>query len=128
MLLQLRSEEGDRLLLGDTFADQDEQALTNLFGAAFAQAVLALPGRTLVGPDRVRLRAASGEGHGRCRRLRRVRLPRSASAWRRNGAASGRRRPRRSSFEGLMRKYQVVVDPAVRPWLGPLASQAEVRP
>ncbi|WP_338067384.1 peptidylprolyl isomerase [Microvirga aerophila] len=34
---------GDRLLLGDTFADQDEQALANLFGASFAQAVMALP-------------------------------------------------------------------------------------
>src|SRR5829696_3340212 len=32
----LPAEHGDRFLLGDTFADQDEQALANLFGAAFA--------------------------------------------------------------------------------------------
>src|SRR5215210_6387048 len=46
----IAAEQGDRLLLGDTFADQDEPALTNLFGAPFAQAVLALPVGRWSGP------------------------------------------------------------------------------
>ena len=50
MLLRVLAGQGDRLLLGDTFADQDEQALANLFGAAFAQAVLALPAGRWSGP------------------------------------------------------------------------------
>ena len=49
-LALLAEEQGDRLLLGDTFADQDEQALTDLFGAPFAQAVLALPAGRWSGP------------------------------------------------------------------------------
>src|SRR5215213_10296127 len=46
----IASDHGDRLLLGDTFADQNEPALANLFGAAFAQAVLALPTGRWSGP------------------------------------------------------------------------------
>ena len=30
--------------------------------------------------------------------------------------------------DGLMRKYRIVADTAVRPWLGSFASYAEVRP
>lgn len=36
------SIEGDRLLLGDSFADTDEQALSGMFGADFAREVVAL--------------------------------------------------------------------------------------
>jgi hypothetical protein len=120
-------KEGDRLLLGDTFADQDEPALTNLFGAAFAHAVLALPvGRwsgpiesgyglhlvkvTVVSPPQTRPFAAVRE--------------RLAEEWRRQRQETAQAQ----LLHGLMRKYQVVVDPSVRPWLGPLASQVEVRP
>jgi parvulin-like peptidyl-prolyl isomerase len=31
-------------------------------------------------------------------------------------------------LQGLIQKYRVTVDPAVRPFLGPLADQVEVRP
>jgi hypothetical protein len=31
-------------------------------------------------------------------------------------------------LQDLMRKYRVVADPSVRPWLGPIASQVMVRP
>ena len=43
---------GDRLLVGDTFVDKDEQALASLFGADFAKAVLALPADRWIGPLR----------------------------------------------------------------------------
>jgi hypothetical protein len=45
-----QEEQGDSLLLGDTFSDQDEQALTNLFGGSFARAVLDLPVERFSGP------------------------------------------------------------------------------
>jgi hypothetical protein len=120
-------EQGDRLLLGDTFAEHDEQALTNLFGAAFARAVLALPVGHWSGP----IESAYG--------LHLVKVtdalpapalsfaearPRLVEEWRRvrqetaNAELTG----------GLLRKYQLVVDPALRPFLGPLAGQAEVKP
>jgi hypothetical protein len=120
-------EEGDRLLLGDTFADQDEPALATLFGTSFAQAVLSLPVGRWSGP------IESGYGLHLVK-VTAVSLPqerpfaevreRLAEEWRRE-----RQETAQAQFiQGLMRKYQVVVDPSVRPWLGPLASQVEVRP
>jgi hypothetical protein len=120
-------EQGDRLLLGDTFAEQDEHALTNLFGAAFARAVLALPVGHWSGP----IESAYG--------LHLVRVtealpapalsfaevqPRLVEEWRRQ-----RRETANAELTGgLLRKYRIVVDPALRPFLGPLARQAEVKP
>jgi hypothetical protein len=121
------ADQGDRLLLGDTFADQDEQALTNLFGTVFTQAVLALPIGRWSDP------IESGYG------LHLVKVtealpPRAipftearerlAQEWRRQRqeTASGQ------FYEGLVRKHRLVVDPAVRPLLGPFASHAEVKP
>jgi hypothetical protein len=121
------SEEGDRLLLGDTFADQDEPALTNLFGAAFAQAVLALPAGRWSGPIEsgygLHLVKVTAVSSPQARQFAEVR-ERLAEEWRRNRQETAQTQ----LLQGLMRKYQVVVDPSVRLWLGPLASQVEVRP
>lgn len=120
-------EEGDRLLLGDTFADQDEPALTNLFGAAFAQAVLALPAGRWSGPIEsgygLHLVKVTAVSSPQARPFAEVR-ERLAEEWRRERQETAQAQ----LLQGLMRKYQVVVDPSVRPWLGPLASQVEVRP
>ena len=35
---------------------------------------------------------------------------------------------RAQRVDGLMRKYRIVADAAVRPWLGSFAGHAEVRP
>jgi hypothetical protein len=120
-------EQGDRLLLGDTFAEQDEQALTNLFGAAFAQAVLALPVGHWSGPIEsaygLHLVEIAGASPAPARSFAEVR-PRLVEEWRRE-------RQETANAEltgGLLRKYQLVVDPALRPFLGPLARQAEVKP
>jgi hypothetical protein len=120
-------EEGDRLLLGDTFADQDEPALTNLFGAAFAQAVLALPAGRWSGPIEsgygLHLVKVTGVSSPQARPFAEVR-ERLAEEWRRERQETAQAQ----LLQGLMRKYQVVVDPSVRLWLGPLASQVEVQP
>jgi len=120
-------EEGDRLLLGDTFADQDEPALTNLFGAAFAQAVLTLPAGRWSGPitsgyglHLVKVTAVSPPQERPFAEVR----ERLAEEWRRERQETAQAQ----LLQSLMRKYQVVVDPSVRSWLGPLASQVEVRP
>jgi parvulin-like peptidyl-prolyl cis-trans isomerase-like protein len=121
------AEAGDRLLLGDTFADQDEPALTNLFGAAFAQAVLTLPAGRWSGPIEsgygLHLVKVTAVSPPQARPFAEVR-ERLAEEWRRERQETAQTQ----LLQGLMRKYQVVVDPSVRPWLGPLASQVEVRP
>jgi hypothetical protein len=118
---------GDRLLLGDTFADQDEQALANLFGAAFAQAVMALPVGSWSGPIAsaygAHLVKVTEAPPSRALPFAEVR-ERLAEEWRRNR----QERANAQLYEGLLRKYRLVADPAVRPLLGPLANHAEVRP
>jgi hypothetical protein len=120
-------EEGDRLLLGDTFADQDEPALANLFGAAFAQAVLALPAGRWSGPIEsgygLHLVKVTAVSPPQARPFAEVR-ERLSEEWRRERQETAQAQ----LLQGLMRKYQVVVDPSVRPWLGPLVGQVEVRP
>jgi hypothetical protein len=120
-------EEGDRLLLGDTFADQDEPALANLFGTSFAQAVLALPVGRWSGPIEsgygLHLVKVTAVSMPQERPFAEVR-ERLAEEWRRERQETAQAQ----LLQSLMRKYQVVVDPSVRPWLGPLASQVEVRP
>jgi parvulin-like peptidyl-prolyl isomerase len=116
--------QGDRLLLGDTFADQDEQALTNLFGASFARAVLALPAGRWSGP----IESAYGLHLVKVTEA----LPASAlpfdevrqsleEEWRR-----AQQETANSEFtKGLLRKYRLDIDPALRPYLGPFADQTE---
>jgi hypothetical protein len=120
-------EEGDRLLLGDTFADQDEPALTNLFGTSFAQAVLALPAGHWSGPIEsgygLHLVKVTAVSPPQARPFAEVREL-LAEEWRRQRQETAQTQ----LLQGLMRKYQVVVDPSVRPWLGSLSSQVEVRP
>ena len=109
-----RWRHGDRFLLGDTFADQDEQALAEHVRRAFAQAVFRRS-RAAGRADRLGLRAAPGEGDGRAAVPDRRPSPRCASALRRNGTGNGRRAAKAQLYAGLMRKYQIVADPAVRP-------------
>jgi hypothetical protein len=120
-------EVGERLLLGDTFADQDEQALTNLFGAGFSQAILTLPLGRWSGP------IASGYGLHlvKVTAIEPAQSPpfadvreRLAEEWRRErqDIASAQH------YQDLLGKYRLVVDPAVRPWLSPLQSQSALQP
>lgn len=120
-------EEGDRLLIGDSFANQDEQAMASLFGAAFAKAVFAQPVGRWSDP------LASSYG------LHLVKVTEASPALRRSFAESRERlaaewrRERREAAEKrllqeLVRKYRVVVDPDLRPWLGSLGDQVEFRP
>ncbi|MEJ1159751.1 peptidylprolyl isomerase [Prosthecomicrobium sp. N25] len=109
-------EMGDSLVLGDTFADQDEQALTNLFGASFAKAVLALPVDRWSGPIQssyglhiVKVTALSPV-EARPFEVVRGRLE---EEWRRER----QERARSDRLGALFGKYQVSVDPAVRRWV-----------
>jgi hypothetical protein len=120
-------EQGDRLLLGDRFSDQREQALTNLFGSAFARSIIDLPVGHWSGPIEssyglhlVRITSVSPP---QARAFSDVR-ERLVEEWRRErqGAAQAQ------LLRDLVRKYRVTVDPAVRPFLGPFAEQVEVRP
>jgi hypothetical protein len=119
--------EGDRLLLGDVFVDQDELSLANVFGAAFARAVFSAEyGRwsgpissgyglhlvkvTGMQPSRT---PAFGEARGRL-----------ADEWHRQ-----RQEAARDQFRaGLARKYEVVADPNVRRLLGHAVDDAGARP
>jgi PPIC-type PPIASE domain len=120
-------EQGDRLLLGDTFAEQDEQTLTNLFGAAFARAVLALPVGRWSGP------IESAYGLHLVKVTEALPTPalsfpevqlRIVDEWRRERQETANA----DLTKGLLRKYRLVVDPALRPFLKPLANQTEVEP
>jgi len=120
-------EHGDRLLLGDTFADQDEQALTNVFGANFARAVMALPVGKWSGPVEsgygLHLVKVTEAPPSRTLLFTEVR-ERLAEEWRRQRQEAANAQ----LYEGLLRKYRLAADPAVRPLLESLANHAEVRP
>jgi hypothetical protein len=120
-------ESGDRLLIGDSLTKQDERGLSGLFGAAFAKAVFSQPVGSWSGP----LESAYGlhlvkvtEVSPALRRPFAESRERLAAEWRRERqeAASGR------LLKELMRKYRIVADPALRPWLEFLGDQVEVRP
>lgn len=120
-------EQGDSLLIGATFADQDERALANLFGTSFARSVFDLPvGRwsdpveSSYGLHLVKVTAVSPS---KARPFAEVRA-RLAEEWRRGRQEAAQAR----LLQGLMGKYRVTANPAVRPFLGPLASEVEIRP
>jgi parvulin-like peptidyl-prolyl cis-trans isomerase-like protein len=120
-------DHGDGLLLGDTFADQDEQALANLFGAAFARAMMALPVGQWSGPVEsgyglhlVKITEASPSEELPFDKVRQ----RLTQEWRRQRQDTGNTQ----LYDGLLRKYRISADPAVRPMLGFLATPAEGRP
>jgi hypothetical protein len=120
-------EQGDRLLLGNTFSDQDEQALTNLFGTSFARTLLDLPVGQWSGPVEsgygLHLVKVTAVSPPQARPFSAVR-ERLAEEWRRERQEVAQA----ELVEGLVRKYRVVADPAVRPWLGSLAGQLETPP
>jgi hypothetical protein len=118
---------GDRLLLGDRFSEQDEQALTSLFGTAFARTILELPVGQWSGPVEsgfglhlVRVVAVSPPQPRPFTEIR----ERLAEEWRRAQQEAAQAQVLR----GLVQKYRVTVDPSVGPFLGPLADQVEVQP
>lgn len=120
-------QQGDRLLLADTFTDQDGQTLANLFGASFAQAVLDLPVGRWAGPVEsgygLHLVKVTAVSPSQARPFAEVR-DRLTEEWRRARQEAAQAR----LLQELMRKYRVAVDPAVLPYLGPHADQVEVRP
>lgn len=120
-------EQGDRLLLGDTLTDQDAQALTNLFGSAFARTVFDLPVGQWSGPVEssygLHLVKVTAVSPPQTRPFAEVR-ERLLEEWRRERQEAAQA----ELLQGLVRKYRVTADPAVRPFLGPLADQVEVRP
>jgi hypothetical protein len=119
--------EGDRLLLGDTFTDLDEQTLTILFGASFAKSVIDFPGGGWAGPIEssygLHLVKVTAVSPPIMRPFDDVRAG-LAEEWRR----ARQKTAQAQLLQDLMRKYRVVADPSVRPWLGPIASQVMVRP
>jgi hypothetical protein len=118
---------GDGLLLGDTFAHQDEQALTNLFGAAFAQTVLALPVGQWSGPVEsgygVHLVKVTEASPSRVLPFAESR-DRLVQEWRRRRQET----VSEQHYQGLLRKYRISADAAVSPLLGSLANQVEHQP
>ncbi|WP_262265768.1 peptidylprolyl isomerase [Microvirga yunnanensis] len=120
-------DQGDGLLLGDSFVDQDEQALGNLFGLSFARSVLGFPLGRWSGPVEssygLHLIKVTGVSPSEARPFAEVR-ERLVEEWRRERQEAAQVQ----LLQGLMEKYQVSVDPAVQPFLGSLADQVEVRP
>ncbi|WP_414474354.1 peptidyl-prolyl cis-trans isomerase [Microvirga sp. M2] len=120
-------EQGDSLLLGDSFADQDEQTLGNLFGPSFARTVVDLPVGRWSGPVEssygLHLVKVTAVSPSQARPFAEVRV-RLAEVWHRERQEAAEAQ----LLRGLIEKYRVSVDAAVRPFLGPLAGQVEVRP
>jgi hypothetical protein len=118
---------GDRLLLGHVFVDQDEQSLTNLFGAAFARAVMSAEPARWSGPVEsgygLHLVKVTGVQPSRARAFAEVR-DQLAQEWHRERQETSKAQ----FYDRLMRKYQIVADPAIRVLLGSFASHAEMRP
>jgi hypothetical protein len=121
------AEQGDSLLLGDMFTHQDEKAVTNLFGASFAQAVLALPVGRWSGPIEsaygfhlVKVTEASPPQALPFAEVR----ERLAEEWRRERQET----TNAQLYDGLLRKYRISADASVRPLLGSLATPAERQP
>lgn len=119
-------EQGDSILLGDSFADQDEQALGNLFGPTFARTVFDRPPGRWSGPVEssygLHLVKVTAVSPSEARPFAEVR-ERLAEEWRRERQEVAQAQ----LLQGLLQKYRVTVDPAVRPFLGPLAEQVEVQ-
>jgi hypothetical protein len=107
---------GDRFLLGDEFVDQDEQSLTSIFGATFTKAAFATEQDRWSGPVPsdygLHLVKVTEVQPSRSRPFGEVR-ERLAQEWQRQREESAKER----LYAGLMRKYRIVADPSVRPFL-----------
>lgn len=114
-------ELGEPTLLAREYPGVDEPTVTNLFGRAFAEAVLGLDGGTWRGPFR------SAYGFHLVRVTDRdVEAPLSFEAARERVREDWIRDQKSDADELLLRsllaKYELVVEEAVEPWFGPLAS------
>jgi len=113
------AEHGDPFLLGDTFVDQDEQSLASQFGAAFARAVFSAEPGQWSGPISssygLHLVKVTAMRPSRTRAFAEVR-DRLAEEWHRQRQETARTQ----FYSDLLRKYQIVADPPVRPLLGPV--------
>jgi parvulin-like peptidyl-prolyl isomerase len=117
---------GDRLLLDSDFRDVDQQAVTAQFGEKFATAVFALPAGSWHGPIKsgygLHLVRVLSQTPARQREFAQVRLQ-VLDRWR----EQQRQQSNRAYFAGLLKKYDVVVDESVKPLVGVLGKQEEVR-
>ncbi len=114
-------ELGDPTLLAREYPGVDEPTVTNLFGREFAEAVLGLEGGTWRGPFR------SAYGFHLVRVTDRQAATPLAFEAARERVREDWLRDETGDAEGLLLrsllvKYELVVDDAVEPWLGPLAS------
>lgn len=98
-----------------------------MFGDSFAKSVIDFPIERWAGPIKpsyglhlVKVTAVSPPWMRPFAEIR----ERLTEEWRRES----QEKAQAQLLRGLMRKYQVVIDPCVGPWLGSLFSQAEVRP
>ena len=118
---------GDRMLLEAELRDADTQAVASQFGREFANAVFALKPGAWSGP------LESGYG------LHLVRVSELKPGARRDFAEvkpqvldrwheQHQRENSEKYFAGLLKKYDVVLDDAVKPLVGPLPAQMESRP
>jgi hypothetical protein len=109
---------GDRFLLGDEFVDQDEQSLTSMFGATFARAAFATERDRWSGPVHsdygVHLVKVTEIQPSRSRPFGEVR-ERLTQEWQRQRQETAMEQ----LHAGLMRKYRIVADPVVRPFVPP---------
>ena len=115
---------GDRFLLGDAFADQDEQSLSNLFGQTFAQAVFSFQRGLWSGPLHsdygVHLVQVTDVQPSQTRAFHEVR-DRLAQEWHRQQQENAKQQ----LYAGLMRKYRIVADPTIRALLPSILAESE---
>jgi len=120
------SELGDRLLLDSDFSDIDQQAVSAQFGEKFATAILALPAGSWSGPIEsgygLHLVRVLSQTPARRREFAQVRLH-VLDRWR----EQRRQESNGEYFAGLLKKYDVVVDESVKPFVGILGKQEVVR-
>ena len=109
----IRPTDGDRLLLDDSYSDLDRHAVESLFGAAFAQAVFALPAGAWRGPVNsgfgVHLVYVTDMRPAQQRSFEEVRAT-VTSEWLRERS----RAMRADYLDRLRAKYGVVIDPSAR--------------
>lgn len=120
------SEQGDRLMLDSDFRDVGQQTVAGQFGDEFAAAVFALPAGDWHGPVQsgygLHLVRVLSQTPAQQREFAQVRLQ-VLDRWR----EQRRQESNREYFAGLLKKYDVVMDESVKPLVGPLGKQEEVR-
>jgi len=115
------TELGDRLLLESEFRDETEQSISSAFGPGFARAVFALKSNAWSGP----IESGYGLHLVRVLALQEARLPslsevraRVLEDWKREQEQIAKER----YLAQLRRKYDVVVDDDVKPFIAPALS------